>query len=114
MLQGTIGRLPLIKRHLDKHLDDAQAYVRRRQGAAVFFGRFTTALRVLVPGLAGMSDVHYPTFLAYNVAGGVLWGTGFAVLGYIAGASWRHVARIAGQFGLVLLGLVVLALVSAA
>jgi undecaprenyl-diphosphatase len=35
----------------------------------VFFGRFTAALRVLVPGLAGMSDVHYPSFLAYNVAG---------------------------------------------
>ena len=111
MLHGTIGRLPLIKRHLDKHLDEAQAYVRRRQGGAVFFGRFTTALRVLVPGLAGMSDVHYPTFLAYNVAGGVLRGTGFALLGYVAGASWRHVARIAGQFGLALLGLIVLALI---
>jgi len=110
MLHGTLGRLPLIRRHLDKHLDEAQAYVRRRQGAAVFFGRFTTALRVLVPGLAGMSDVRYSAFLAYNVAGGVLWGTGFAVLGYLAGASYRHVVHVAGQFGLALLALIVLAL----
>jgi undecaprenyl-diphosphatase len=110
LLRGTIGRLPVIRSHLDKHLESAQAYVRRRKGAAVFFGRFTAALRVLVPGLAGMSDVHYPTFLAFNVAGGVLWGTGFAVLGYLAGASYRRVEHIASRFGLGLLALIVLGL----
>src|SRR5438309_5605094 len=55
LLHGTVGRLPIIRRHLDSHLESAQAYVRRRKGSAVFFGRFTAALRVLVPGLAGMS-----------------------------------------------------------
>jgi undecaprenyl-diphosphatase len=107
MLHGTIGRLPIVKRHLDTHLDSAEAYVRRRQGSAVFFGRFTTALRVLVPGLAGMSGVHYPTFLMYNVAGGVLWGAGFALLGYLGGASYHHVASVASRVGLIVLGLVV-------
>ena len=86
VLFSTIGRLPLVRRELDKHLDSARAYVRRRRGSAVFFGRFTTALRVLVPGLAGLSNVEYPAFLAYNVAGGATWGTAFAVLGYLAGA----------------------------
>ncbi|MDP9300705.1 MAG: VTT domain-containing protein [Actinomycetota bacterium] len=99
LLHGTIGRLPIIRNHLDKHLQSAQAYVRRRKGAAVFFGRFTAALRVLVPGLAGMSDVHYPSFLAYNVAGGALWGTAFAVLGYLAGASYQRVEKIASRIG---------------
>ncbi len=107
LLHGTIGRLPIIRRHLDRNLESAQAYVRRRQGSAVFFGRFTAALRVLVPGLAGMSDVRYPTFLAYNVAGGVLWGGAFAVLGYLAGASYKHLEKIAGQVGLGLLALIV-------
>src|SRR6266480_5173648 len=37
LLHGTLGRLPLIRRELDKHLDKAQAYVRRRKGSAVFF-----------------------------------------------------------------------------
>jgi undecaprenyl-diphosphatase len=110
LLHGTLGHVPIFKRELDKHLDTAQAYVRRRKGSAVFFGRFTAALRVLVPGLAGMSDVRYPTFAAYNVAGGVLWGTGFAVLGYVAGASYKRVERIAGRVGLLLLVLVVLGL----
>src|SRR5439155_6511830 len=91
ILRSTVGRLPLIRRRLDASLDRAQAYVRRRRGSAVFFGRFTTALRVLVPGPAGMSGIHFPTFLAFNAAGGIVWGAGFVFLGYAAGAGWRHV-----------------------
>jgi membrane protein DedA with SNARE-associated domain/membrane-associated phospholipid phosphatase len=113
LLHGTVGRLPVIRTHLDKHLDSARAYVQRRKGSAVFFGRFTAALRVLVPGLAGISEVHYPTFLAYNVAGGTLWGAGFAVLGYLAGASYHRVEKIAGQAGLILLGVIVAGLIAA-
>jgi membrane protein DedA with SNARE-associated domain/membrane-associated phospholipid phosphatase len=112
LLRGTLGRLPVIRHHLDKHLDRAQAYVRRRRGSAVFFGRFTAALRVLVPGLAGMSDVHYPTFLFFNAAGGLLWGAGFVLLGFVAGASYRRVEHIASRLGLGLLGLIVLALIA--
>jgi membrane protein DedA with SNARE-associated domain/membrane-associated phospholipid phosphatase len=112
LLHGTLGRLPVIRNHVEKHLESAQAYVRRRKGSAVFFGRFTAALRVLVPGLAGMSGVHYPSFLAYNVAGGALWATAFAVLGYLAGASYHRVERIASRAGLALLALIVLALVA--
>jgi membrane protein DedA with SNARE-associated domain/membrane-associated phospholipid phosphatase len=111
LLAGTIGRLPVIRRHLNRHLESARAYVRRRRGSAVFFGRFTAALRVLVPGLAGMSRIDYPVFLAYNLAGGALWGTGMALLGYLAGASYKHVEKIAGRAGLGLLALIVIGLV---
>ena len=113
LLHGTLGHLPLIHRELDKNLDRAEAYVRRRKGSAVFFGRFTAALRVLVPGLAGMSGVHYPSFLAYNAAGGILWGGGFTLLGYLAGASYHRVERIASRAGLILLGLAVIVLAAA-
>ncbi len=112
LLHGTVGRLPIVKRHLDRHLDAAQAYVRRRRGSAVFFGRFTAALRVLVPGLAGMSHVDYSTFLAYNVAGGALWGGGFVLLGYLGGAGYHRVERIASRAGLAILALVVAGLVA--
>src|SRR2546425_5102843 len=30
ILRGTIGHLPIIKHHIDKHLEQAQAYVKRR------------------------------------------------------------------------------------
>ena len=79
LLRGSVGRLPVIRAHLDKNLDSARTYVQRRQGSAVFFGRFTAALRALVPGLAGISEVHYPAFLAYNVAGGAAGQGGHSV-----------------------------------
>ena len=71
--------------------------MRRLGGRAVFAGRFTAALRALVPGLAGVAGVPYRTFAAYNVAGGVLWATGFVLLGFAAGPAWRTAERFAGR-----------------
>jgi undecaprenyl-diphosphatase len=76
----------------------------------VFFGRFTAALRALVPGLAGMAGLHYRTFALYNAAGGLLWASGFVLLGYVAGTGWRQVEQVAKRASLLLL----LALVGAA
>jgi membrane protein DedA with SNARE-associated domain len=105
MLHGTLGRV--IKPH---HLDHAQRALIRRGGLAIFLGRFTAALRVLIPGLAGMSRVNYRTFALFNVAGAIVWGTGSVLLGYLAGESWRQAERILSRAGQgVVLTLVVVA-----
>jgi undecaprenyl-diphosphatase len=65
----------------------ATALLRRLGGRAVFVGRFTAALRALVPGLAGTARMPYRTFLAWNLAGGVLWATTFVLLGFAAGPA---------------------------
>lgn len=86
-----------------EHLDRAKDSIRRNGGKAVFVGRFTAALRVLIPGLSGMSGVRYRTFLAWNVAGGMLWATAFVLLGYAANSQYQRVAHNASLFGLALL-----------
>ncbi|HEV2896093.1 MAG TPA: DedA family protein [Actinomycetota bacterium] len=96
-----------------RQIERATALVRRLGGRAVFIGRFTAALRALVPGLAGVAGVPYRTFAAYNVAGGVLWATGFVLLGFAAGPAWRTAERVAGGAGLALLGTIVLAAAAA-
>src|SRR2546423_3509878 len=98
LLERTVGRF--VKRD---HLDRAERYLATRGGKAVFFGRFTAALRVLIPGLAGMSGMPYRTFAVYNMAGGALWATGFVLVGYAAGTSWRRVEHVAKRASLVLL-----------
>jgi membrane-associated protein len=95
-------------------VERATALVRRLSGRAVFVGRFTAALRALVPGLAGVAGVPYRTFAAYNLAGGVLWATGFVLLGYAAGPTWGTAERVAGRAGLVLLGAIVAVAAAAA
>jgi membrane-associated protein len=92
----------------------ATALLRRLGGRAVFVGRFTAALRALVPGLAGIAGMAYRTFLAWNLAGGVLWATTFVLLGFAAGPAWHTAERVAGGVGLALLGVVAAGAVAAA
>jgi membrane protein DedA with SNARE-associated domain len=35
--------------------------------------------------------MHYPRFLAANAIGGVLWATGFTLLGYFLGSAYKQV-----------------------
>ena len=97
-----------------RQLERATTLVRRLGGRAVFVGRFTAALRALVPGLAGIAGMPYRTFVVYNVAGGVLWATGSVLLGFAAGRAYRTAERVAGQAGLVLLGAIVAVAAAAA
>ena len=113
MLHGTIGRLPIVRHELERHLESAKAFVRKRGPHAVFIGRFTAALRVLVPGLSGMAELPYPTFLLYNVLGAVVWATTFVVLGYFARNAWDRVAKDASHAGLALFAVIALGLITA-
>ena len=98
LLHGTIGRI--VK---TDHLDRAERYLAERGGKAVFLGRFTAALRVLIPGMAGMAGMPYRTFALYNVTGGTLWAGGFVLLGYIAGDSYKRFEHVAKQASLLVL-----------
>jgi membrane protein DedA with SNARE-associated domain/membrane-associated phospholipid phosphatase len=88
----------------------ARAYVRRRGGRAVFFGRFVGVLRALVPAVAGTAGIPYKTFFVFNVAGGLIWASAFILLGVAAGGSYHIVEAWAGRASLVLGVLVALAL----
>jgi membrane protein DedA with SNARE-associated domain len=103
VLESSVGRF--VKR---EHLDRARGYLAARGGRAVFLGRFTAALRALMPGMAGMAPVPYRVFLRWNIAGGALWGLAAVLLGYVAGASWQKAAHLASGFGLGVLVVIVL------
>ncbi|WP_427007670.1 DedA family protein [Pseudarthrobacter sp. H2] len=78
-------------------LEAAQDFLRRRGGSAVFLGRFVAFFRAVMPALAGSSRMHYPRFLAFNAAGGLVWGAGCVLLGFFAGNSYEAVAKAAGR-----------------
>jgi membrane-associated protein len=80
-------------------------------GRAVFLSRFTAFLRAVMPGLAGTAPLPYRRFLVFNAAGGVVWGLGFTLLGYLVGASYRKVETIAGRASEIILGAVVVLVV---
>ncbi|WP_153502610.1 DedA family protein [Cumulibacter manganitolerans] len=100
-----VGRHIVGPKLLDHHkmtrlrprVDAAQDYLRRRGGMAVFLGRFTAFFRAVMPALAGASRMPYRTFLHYNALGGIVWGAGFVVLGFVAGNSYRTVEKYVGR-----------------
>jgi membrane protein DedA with SNARE-associated domain len=85
-------------------INSGREFLKRRGMAGVFLGRFTAFLRAMVPGLAGMSGMHYPRFFIANAAGGIAWGTLFTLLGYFIGQS---IEKVTGPVSLVLLGVIV-------
>lgn len=86
-----------------EHVESAEQTVRRFGGKAVFVGRFTAALRALVPGMAGMSRISYRRFLLWNALGGGIWAAAFVILGYLAGSQYQRIEHYANYLGLALL-----------
>lgn len=86
----------LLRSHAGR-LDGARAFLRRRGGSAVLLARFTAFLRAVMPALAGLSGMPYGRFLAWNAAGGLIWGVGITLLGFFAGSSYRKVEQVVGR-----------------
>jgi membrane protein DedA with SNARE-associated domain len=97
---------PIVRRHTDT-IREAELYLRHRGGLMVFLGRWTTVLRAIVPGVAGMSRMPYRRFFVFNVIGGVAWATVFTLAGYIAGESFAAVEVATGWGSWVLAAVVV-------
>jgi membrane-associated protein len=92
-----------------RQLDSAAAFLARRGGPAVFLSRFVAFLRAVMPFLAGTSRMRYPKFLGYNAAGGLAWGVGCVVLGYLAGNSYSAIEHAFGRVAAIVVAVVVVA-----
>ncbi|WP_043650655.1 DedA family protein [Terracoccus sp. 273MFTsu3.1] len=110
----TLGPRILSMRVLQRHagrLDDARNFLSRRGGWAVLLGRWVAFFRAVMPALAGTSGMKYRTFLTFNLAGGVLWGSAVVTAGYLAGASYTRVEQAIGKdSALIVLAIVIVAL----
>lgn len=105
-----IMRWRLLERRRPR-IDDARGYLARRGGMAVLLGRWTAFLRAVMPAVAGTAHMPYPKFLAYNAVGGIIWGTGIVIAGYLAGASYAQLEKVLSEggalFAVVLVALVI-------
>jgi membrane-associated protein len=64
----------------------------------------------VLPGLAGMLGLRYRSFALWTGAAATLWAAAHILLGYLAGAGWRHVHQLAGRVGMALALAVLVAL----
>jgi len=107
---GRVLDLGVFARHRTR-LQDAQDLLARRGGVAVLLGRWVAFFRAVMPALAGAARMPYRTFLPFNAAGGIVWGTVVVLVGYLAASSYAQVERAIGRDTALLTLVVVLALV---
>lgn len=69
-----------------EHLIKAQKFYERYGGKAIVLARFIPIARTFAPITAGIGKMHYPTFLGYNLMGGLIWTFGLTLLGYFLGS----------------------------
>ena len=94
-------------------LNTAEGLLLRGGGWALVVGRCTAGARVLLPGLAGMLGLRYRTFAAWTGVAATVWAAAHVLVGYAAGAGWRHIHQLTGRVGLALALTVVVALAAA-
>lgn len=75
------------------NLERAKRFYQVHGKTTIVLARFMPVIRTFAPILAGVGHMHYPTFLFYNVAGGILWAVGLTGLGYWLGETVPGVDR---------------------
>ncbi|HEX7560190.1 MAG TPA: DedA family protein [Usitatibacter sp.] len=88
------------------HLEKAHAFYEKHGGKAVVISRFLPIVRTYVPFVAGMARMHAREYLAYNVAGAVLWVGSLTYAGFFFG----NIPWIRGNLTAIIVGIVVVSL----
>jgi membrane-associated protein len=68
-----------------EHVEKAEAFFAKHGPKAIVLARFVPIVRTFTPITAGVSSMHYRTFVTYNVIGGTIWAFGVTLLGYFLG-----------------------------
>ena len=62
-----------LRRRVEPAVERSREYFKRRGGLAVFAARWVGALRAVMPVVAGISDMRYRRFPAWDVPAVILW-----------------------------------------
>ncbi|MFV0219674.1 VTT domain-containing protein [Empedobacter falsenii] len=73
----------------------------------IVIARFVPIVRTLAPFVAGISKMHYGTFIKYNFIGGTIWVFGITLAGYFLGT----IPFIKNNFEIVVMAIFVFSLV---
>ena len=85
-----------------EHLEKTQAFYDRHGGKTIVLARFMPIVRTFAPFVAGVGKMHYPTFLWFNVVGGIAW----VLICTLAGYFFGNIEAVKKNFELVVIGIV--------
>ncbi len=89
----SLFRRPDSRFFKQEYVTRARQFFERNGPKTIVFARFVPIVRTFAPIVAGVSEMNYRLFVTYNVLGGVLWGAGVSVLGYILGDTVPNIDK---------------------
>ncbi len=89
-----------------EYLERTRGYFVRYGGRTIILARFIPIIRTFAPFVAGVGEMAYGRFLAYNVLGGVAWVSLFVGLGF----GFGNIPAVKERFTLVILGIIAVSL----
>ncbi|MGM7665564.1 DedA family protein [Microbacterium sp. A93] len=92
----------------EKHWQQAERYLQRRGGLAIFISRFLPVLHSLVPLTVGMSTYSYRRFLAWTAPACLLWATAYVSITSLAAGTFRELVDRVHFAGYVFVGVIVI------
>ena len=80
------------------NVEKTKLFFQKHGQKTLVLGRFVPVVRTFAPILAGFLEMKKATFRTYNIIGGIVWGTGITMLGYIFSNTFpsleRHITLI--------------------
>lgn len=89
----SLFKRPESKLFKPAYVDQAEAFFEKHGSKSIVLARFVPIVRTFAPIVAGVSKMHYRTFVKFNVIGGALWGAGFILLGYWLGSAFPAIGK---------------------
>lgn len=88
-----------------EYIRKTQDFFERYGKITILIARFISHVRTFVSLVAGAGKMDKKTYLFYNILGGILWGGGLTLIGYVVGSSVPNVDKffIPVVFGLLIL-----------
>lgn len=69
----------------DSAIQKTEDFFQKYGSKTIVIARFVPIVRTLAPFVAGVSKMHYGTFIKYNLIGGTIWVIGITLAGYFLG-----------------------------
>jgi membrane-associated protein len=79
----VIARYPSVFK--PSYIEKTKAFYQTHGGKTVVLARFFVVVRTFAPFVAGVANMSYKKFIAFNVLGGFSWVGSFMTLGYFFG-----------------------------
>ncbi len=91
-----------------KHLIEAENFYKKHGKKAIVLARFIPVIRTFAPIVAGIANMEYKSFIAFNIFGGVLWTIVFVGLGFFLG---KTIPDAGNYLSIIILAIIVLSLI---